>query len=66
MKKTLLNGEEVIIIRNVSMKQPQEKGKDVDPKQIVDKEGQWIQVEFVNGPRKGCRIATTKEALTNK
>lgn len=66
MKKTLLNGHEVNVIQKITVKQPQEKGKDVEPQQIVDKEGQWIQVEFVDGPRKGCRVATTKEALTNK
>ena len=41
-----------------------EKNQTVPPKQIVDKEGSWIQVEFLAGQQRGCRVPTTKESLT--
>ena len=65
MKKTFkLNGFPITIVAEIGIPQPFVKGLPVPPKQVVDKEGSWIQVEFLAGQQKGCRVPTTKESLT--
>jgi hypothetical protein len=66
MKKSFkLDGEKVIIVKELGLKQPPVKGQVVPEIPIVDKDGHWIQVEFASGPNKGNRKPTTKERLTN-
>lgn len=65
MKKSFkLKGVAVDIVRNIEEKQPDVRGKKVPPAQVVDKDGHWVQVEFLEGPNKGNRIPATKELLT--
>ncbi len=65
MKKSLkLNGHPVTVVYEIVIPQASDKGKPVPPKQVVDAQGHWIQVEFNDGPQVGCRVPTTKESLT--
>ena len=61
-----LNGTKVKITKPLMMSQPNVNGRAAPPKPLVDKEGPWVQIQFEDGPRAGCRIPAAKNSLTEK
>ena len=54
MKTYKLKNEKVKLLSELKTK---------DEKQIVDKEGSWVKIEFLSGPNKGNRKPITVEEL---
>lgn len=63
MKKTyLLKKEKVKVVKPLTVKSAEANGRTVQ-KPLVDKEGEWVQVEILSGPNKGSRRPVTLESL---
>ena len=54
MKTYKLNNEKVMVLSELKTK---------DEKQIVDKEGSWVRIEFLSGPNKGNKKPIVVEKL---
>lgn len=63
MKKTyLLKKEKVKVVKPLTIKVSEANGRTTS-KPLIDKEGEWVQVEILNGPNKGSRRPVTLESL---
>lgn len=56
-------GYTVKINHEITLPQPWLNGKPQPAKPVIDKEGHWVQVEFVEGPDAGTCVPATKEEL---
>jgi len=54
VKTYKLNNEKVMVLSELKTK---------DEKQIVDKEGSWVRIEFLSGPNKGNKKPIVVEKL---
>ena len=58
--KTYLYGKETVkVIKNLNVKTD----KPGVVKELKDKAGTWVQIEFLTGERKGYRVPAPKEEL---
>lgn len=58
MKKFNYDGTEVKIVKDLLLK-----GKEKEEFPLKDKEGTWVQIEYLTGPKKGDRVPAVKEKL---
>lgn len=62
MKTKIFNGEKVKVVKELLLRVPQQ-GKTDTFIPLKTKEGSWVQVEFIEGAKKGNRVPTTMEQL---
>ena len=61
MKTSMFNNQKVQVIKILNLKLNMPKG--IEHRPIIDNEGSWVQVEFLDGKNKGNRIPVTLESL---
>jgi hypothetical protein len=61
MKSSTLDGQPVKVIKVLHLKLTTPKGVELKP--LVDKEGSWVQVEYISGANKGNRRPIPLEKL---
>jgi hypothetical protein len=61
MKTPLFNKEQVKILKLLQIKK-QENGKTI-VHNLIDKEGNWVQIEYLTGANKGNRVPVVLEKL---